>query len=116
MVVTGFTKTSSVMTVPRPAPPNRTAEDSVPFPCSPAIFYQGQTGRCLCTVSSTSSPHGMDDISTLGRITSGVKMINLDDNVKVARIAKVREKLSDGHHEIENLDDIVDEEEETEDK
>lgn len=43
-------------------------------------------------------------------------MINLDDNVKVARIAKVREKLSDGHHEIENLDDIVDEEEETEDK
>ena len=26
----------------------------------------------------------MDDISTLGRITSGVKMINLDDNVKVA--------------------------------
>ncbi|MDE6943541.1 MAG: DNA gyrase subunit A [Lachnospiraceae bacterium] len=53
----------------------------------------------------------MEDISTLGRITSGVKMINLDDNVKVARIAKVREKLSDGHHEIENLDDIVDESE-----
>ena len=42
----------------------------------------------------------MEDISTLGRITSGVKMINLDDNVKVARIAKVREKLSDGHHEM----------------
>ena len=56
----------------------------------------------------------MEDISTLGRITSGVKMINLDDNVKVARIAKVREKLSDGHHEIENLDDIVDESEDTE--
>ena len=55
----------------------------------------------------------MEDISTLGRITSGVKMINLDDNVKVARIAKVREKLSDGHHEIENLDDIVDESEDT---
>ena len=32
----------------------------------------------------------MEDISTLGRITSGVKMINLDENVKVARIAKVR--------------------------
>ena len=55
----------------------------------------------------------MEDISTFGRITSGVKMINLDDNVKVARIAKVREKLSDGHHEIENLDDIVDESEDT---
>ena len=57
----------------------------------------------------------MDDISTLGRITSGVKMINLDDNVKVARIAKVREKLSDGHHEIENIDDVVGEEDEEED-
>ena len=55
----------------------------------------------------------MEDISTLGRITSGVKMINLDENVKVARIAKVREKLSDGHHEIENLDDIVDEPDDT---
>lgn len=52
----------------------------------------------------------MEDISTLGRITSGVKMINLDDNVKVAKIAKVREKLSDGHHEIENIDDVAEEE------
>lgn len=51
----------------------------------------------------------MEDISTLGRITSGVKMINLDDNVKVAKIAKVREKLSDGHHEIENIDDVAEE-------
>ena len=42
----------------------------------------------------------MDDISTLGRITSGVKMINLDDNVKVAKIAKVREKVSDGEQEL----------------
>ena len=32
------------------------------------------------------------DISILGRITSGVKLINLDENVKVAGIAKVREK------------------------
>ena len=32
------------------------------------------------------------DISTLGRITSGVKLINLDDNVTVARVAKVREE------------------------
>ncbi len=58
----------------------------------------------------------MEDINTLGRITSGVKMINLDTNVKVAKIAKVREKVSDGNQEYENLDDamenIVNEDEE----
>ncbi|MGN1184224.1 MAG: DNA gyrase subunit A, partial [Oliverpabstia sp.] len=32
------------------------------------------------------------DISILGRITSGVKLMNLDENVSVASIAKVREK------------------------
>ena len=48
----------------------------------------------------------MEDVSTLGRITSGVKMINLDENVKVAKIAKVREKVSDGDHEIENIEDM----------
>ena len=31
-------------------------------------------------------------ISILGRITSGVKLINLDDGVTVASLAKVREK------------------------
>ena len=31
------------------------------------------------------------DISVLGRITSGVKLMNLDDNVSVAGIAKVRD-------------------------
>lgn len=51
----------------------------------------------------------MEDISTLGRITSGVKMINLDDNVKVAKIAKVREKLSDGNQEFENIEDAMEE-------
>lgn len=35
------------------------------------------------------------DISTLGRITSGVKLINLDDNVKVATVSKVRKNPSD---------------------
>ena len=45
----------------------------------------------------------MEDISTLGRITSGVKMINLNDNVKVAKIAKVREKVSDGNEELEDV-------------
>lgn len=49
----------------------------------------------------------MDDISTLGRITSGVKMINLDEGVKVAKIAKVREKVSNGKKEFENLEDAM---------
>lgn len=39
-------------------------------------------------------------ISTLGRITSGVKLINLDDGVKVAKVAKVREE--DGSDETES--------------
>ncbi len=48
----------------------------------------------------------MEDISTLGRITSGVKLMNLDEKVTIAQIAKVREKLSNGEEEIENIDDI----------
>ncbi len=51
----------------------------------------------------------VEDISILGRITSGVKMINLDKGVKVAQIAKVREKVSDGSHEFENPDDAMEE-------
>ncbi len=49
----------------------------------------------------------MEDISTLGRITSGVKMINLDEGIKVAKIAKVREKISNGEEEFENIDDAM---------
>ena len=49
----------------------------------------------------------MEDISTLGRITSGVKMMNVDKDVKVARIAKVREKVSDGTTEYEDIDAAV---------
>ena len=49
----------------------------------------------------------MEDISTLGRITSGVRMINLDEGAKVAKIAKVREKVSDGDHEFENFEDAL---------
>jgi DNA gyrase subunit A len=56
----------------------------------------------------------MQDVSTLGRITSGVKLMNLDENVTIAQIAKVREKLSDGNEEIDNLDDIIDEAESAE--
>lgn len=45
------------------------------------------------------------DISTLGRITSGVKLINLDDNVKVATVSKVRKSPSDdGGNETEEFD------------
>lgn len=36
----------------------------------------------------------VEDISTLGRITSGVKLINMDKDIKVASIAKVREGSS----------------------
>ena len=52
----------------------------------------------------------MEEISTLGRITSGVKMINLDDNVKVAQIAKVREKVSDGNQELDEIPEEVEDE------
>ena len=51
----------------------------------------------------------MEDISTLGRITSGVKMMNLEEDVKVAKIAKVRERVSDGNQEFENIDDALEE-------
>ena len=37
----------------------------------------------------------MNDVSMQGRPTSGVKLMNMDDNVKVAKIAKVREKIND---------------------
>ena len=36
----------------------------------------------------------MSDVSIQGRPTSGVKLMNLDDHVKIAKIAKVREKIS----------------------
>ena len=48
-----------------------------------------------------------DDISNIGRNTSGVKMINLDEGVTVAKIAKVREKVSDGTQEYENVDEAA---------
>lgn len=51
----------------------------------------------------------MEDISTMGRITSGVKMIHLDEGVSVAKIAKVREKVSDGSKEFENPEDAMEE-------
>ena len=46
----------------------------------------------------------MSEIPVHGRITSGVKMMNLDEGVKIARIAKVREKISDGDQEFDDID------------
>lgn len=51
----------------------------------------------------------VEDISILGRITSGVKMINLEKGVKVAQIAKVREKVSNGEQEFDNVEDAMEE-------
>ena len=49
----------------------------------------------------------VEDINILGRITSGVKLIDLKNGVKVARMAKVREKISNGDKEFENVDDAM---------
>ena len=50
---------------------------------------------------------GMNDISKLGRITSGVKLISLANGIKVARIAKVRERVSNGEQEFDNVEDAM---------
>lgn len=55
----------------------------------------------------------MEDVSTLSRITSGVKLIQLEKNNKVARIAKVREKISNGDQEFSDVNDALEEIEET---
>lgn len=49
----------------------------------------------------------VEDISILGRITSGVKLINLEKGIRVAQIAKVREKISNGEQEFENVEDAL---------
>ena len=54
------------------------------------ITTEGIIIRLLCS-----------DISILGRITSGVKLINLDDDVKVASFAKVREKEKEEGQEVD---------------
>ncbi len=51
----------------------------------------------------------MSDVSVLGRITSGVKLINLEKGVKVAKIAKVREKIEGEETEEEKLEEVVEE-------
>ncbi len=47
----------------------------------------------------------IEDISLLGRITSGVKMMNLDKGVKIARIAKVRDRVeNESGEEVEDIE------------
>ena len=47
------------------------------------------------------------DISVLGRITSGVKLINLADGITVASVAKVREKEEKENQELDGQSDIA---------
>ncbi|MCM1101072.1 MAG: DNA gyrase subunit A [Acetatifactor muris] len=49
----------------------------------------------------------VQDISILKRITSGVKMMNLDEGVKVAQIAKVRGQISNEDQEFDNAEDAL---------
>ena len=47
------------------------------------------------------------DVSTYSRITSGVKMMDLENGVKIAKIAKVREKISNGEQEFDDIEDAM---------
>ena len=51
------------------------------------------------------------DISVLGRVTSGVKLMNLSENVSVASIAKVRETSADIEDIIKKIEDEMIEDE-----
>lgn len=46
----------------------------------------------------------VSDISILGRVTSGVKLINMEDEIKVASIAKVRDHVSGQNGDMEEDD------------
>ncbi len=47
----------------------------------------------------------VEDIKVLSRITSGVKLMNLEDGVVIAQAAKVRDRLSNGEKEFDNVED-----------
>ncbi|MBQ1734164.1 MAG: DNA gyrase subunit A [Lachnospiraceae bacterium] len=49
----------------------------------------------MITTAGTIIQVRMSEIPVHGRITSGVKMMNVKDDVKVAKIAKVRERIED---------------------
>lgn len=60
----------------------------------------------------------VEDISVFGRVTSGVKLINMSEDVIVASIAKVREDKSiiqDGNEDLES-EEIMEDEEGTQDE
>ena len=63
----------------------------------------------MITTAGTIIQLRVAEISKLGRITSGVKLINLDEGGKVAQIAKVRERVSNGDQEFENPEDAMEE-------
>ncbi len=61
----------------------------------------------------------MEEVGIHGRATSGVKLIKLDEGVKVAQIAKVREKVSDTESDNEqelDVDEIPEEVPDEEDR
>ncbi len=47
----------------------------------------------------------VEDINILSRITSGVKLMNLEPGVKIAQAAKVRDRLSNGEKEFDNVEE-----------
>ncbi len=51
----------------------------------------------------------VSDISTLGRITSGVKLINLEKDVILAQMAKVKDRVSNGEQEFDDVDEALEE-------
>ena len=58
-----------------------------------------------------------DGISILGRITSGVKLINLDEGVTVAGVARVKDRVgeTEGDTSLSDLEDLPETEEDPED-
>ena len=61
----------------------------------------------MITTAGTIIQLRMSEISIYSRITSGVRMIHLDEDVTVAKIAKVREKVSNGDQEFDNIEDAM---------
>ena len=61
----------------------------------------------MITTTGTIIQIPMSDVKDIGRITSGVKLFDLPDDVTVAKIAKVREKVSDGEREYDNEEDAM---------
>ena len=47
----------------------------------------------------------VSDINTLSRITSGVKLMNLPDGVRIAQAAKVRDRLSNGEKDFNSIEE-----------